>query len=55
MGIISTGKGVARVKPKLVKRTQYIPRLCGLRTKLLGKGTGREKARVPSEHKENPL
>lgn len=56
MGIISTGKGVAQVKSKLVKRTQYIPRLRGLSTKWLWKGMMREQdTGVLYEHKEDPL
>lgn len=55
MGVVSPGKGMVRVKSKLVKRTLHIPRLRGGSTKWLGEGmvgeqgTGRSK-----EHKEDP-
>lgn len=55
MGVVSPGKGLVRVKSKLVKRTQHIPILRGWSTKWLGEGmvgeqgTGRSK-----EHKEDP-
>lgn len=55
MGIISTGKGVAQVKSKLVKRTQYIPRLCGLSTKWLWKRMVREQGTGCSMSTERTL
>lgn len=37
VGVVSPGKGMVRVKSKLVKRTQHIPRLRGWSTKWLGR------------------
>lgn len=55
MGIISTGKGVARVKSKLGKSTQHIPRLRGWGTKGQEREWGENKAQGALGAQSGPL